>query len=178
MAPLLQPVLLALVVTAAVYDYRSRRIPNWLTLTGAMAGLLLNTVLFGLPGLGGAAKALVYGFAVYFALYLLHAMGAGDVKLMAGVSAFAGPGRWFTIFILTSLIGGITGLLLVIARGRLRHTFWNIGFVFFELMRFRLPHLAKEELDVRNPKAVTLPAGVRVAAGVIAYIVISAIWGR
>jgi prepilin peptidase CpaA len=166
-----------MVVTSAIYDYRWRRIPNWLTLPGALAGLLLNAALFGLAGLGGSAKALGYGFAVYFVLYLLRALGAGDVKLMAAVSAFAGPGRWFTIFILTSLIGGVTALVLVIARGRLTHTLWNIGFVFSELLRFRPPHLGKEELDVRSPKALTLPAGVRIAAGVLAYIVISAVRG-
>jgi prepilin peptidase CpaA len=175
-APLV-PVLSALVLIAAAYDYRHRRIPNWLNVGGAGAGLLLNYALFGMGGLGGSAQALVYGFSVYFVLYLLRAMGAGDVKLMAAVSAIAGPGRWFTIFIFTSLIGGITAIALLAAKRRLRRTFWNVGFVFSQLARFRSPAIGSEELDVKNPKALTLPAGVRIAAGVFAFLIASTLWG-
>jgi prepilin peptidase CpaA len=174
----IQAVIALLVLVAAVYDYRFRRIPNWLTLAGIIAGLCLNLILFGLVGLFGAAQALVFGFAVYFVLYLLRAMGAGDVKLMAGVSALAGPGRWFTIFVLTSLIGGATALALILIKGRFRQTFWNVGFIASQLMRFRSPAIGREELDVKNPKAVTLPAGVRIAAGVFAFLLASAIWAR
>ena len=174
----LQPVIVALVVVAAVYDYRLRRIPNWLTISGIVAGLSLNLILFGLPGLAGAAQALLFGFAVYFVLYLLRAMGAGDVKLMAGVSAIAGPDRWFTIFVLISLIGGVTALALILVKGRFRHTFWNVGFIASQLMRFRSPAIGREELDIKNPKALTLPAGVRIAAGVLAFLLAGAIWPR
>jgi prepilin peptidase CpaA len=174
----LQPLLAALVVTAAIYDLRFRRIPNWLSLSGVIAGLLLNAILFGIPGLGGAAKAMAYGFGVYFALYLLRAMGAGDVKLMAAVSAIAGPGRWFTIFLLTALIGGVVGIFLILLRGRFRRTFGNIGLALYQLMHFRPPHLASEELDVRSSRALTLPAGVRMASGALAFLLISALRGE
>ena len=174
----LQAALVTLVSIAAVYDYRYRRIPNWLTLTGLIAGLGLNFILSGLTGLGGSARSLLFGFIVYFVLYLLRAMGAGDVKLMAAVSAMAGPGRWFTIFVLTSLIGGVTALILVVLKGRVQQTVWNVGFIFSQLLTLRSPALGREELDVKNPKAVTLPAGVRIAAGVFAFLIASAIWGK
>jgi len=35
-------VLTALLVGAAIFDIRYRRIPNWLTLSGVIAGILLN----------------------------------------------------------------------------------------------------------------------------------------
>lgn len=174
----LQAAVATLVSIAAVYDYRYRRIPNWLTLTGLVAGLGLNAMLFGLSGLAGSARSLVYGFIVYFVLYMLRAMGAGDVKLMAAVSAIVGPGRWFTIFVLTSLIGGVTALVLVLVKGRVQQTMWNVGFILSQLTRLRSPALGREELDVKNPKAVTLAAGVRIAAGVFAFLIASAIWGR
>jgi hypothetical protein len=66
----------------------------------------------------------------------------------------------------------------MIARGRFRHTFWNVGFIFSQLLRFRSPAIGSAELDVRNPKALTLPAGVRIAAGVFAFLAASAVWGR
>src|SRR2546427_9421541 len=98
--PGVEVLLIALVLGAAVYDVRYRRIPNWLTVTGAVLGVILNWFLdpglfkWSLAGLGVA-------FGVYAALYALHAMGAGDVKLMAAVGAVVGLQDWFGIFIIT-----------------------------------------------------------------------------
>ena len=174
----LQAMIVLLVSIAAVYDFRWRRIPNWLTGSGAIAGLTVNMALFGMAGLAGSAKALVFGFAVYFVLYILRAMGAGDVKLMAAVGAIAGPERWFAIFLITSLVGGITALAVVLVRKRFVHTLWNVAFVFSQLLQMRSPALAREELDVQSEKAMTLPAGVRIAAGVFGFLVISGLGGR
>lgn len=76
-------------VTLSVYDVRSRRLPNWLTLPGA-AVILLGAALAG----RGAPAAL--GAAALFTLYgVIHlaapaAMGAGDVKLAAGLGGLTG----------------------------------------------------------------------------------------
>src|SRR4051812_20148860 len=106
-----------IVVTAAVIDIRSRRIPNWLTLTGVVLGFALNALLaypFPLEGLKNAGLGMLFGFAVYFVLYLIRAMGAGDVKLMAAVGAIlANPALWFRLFIIVALIGGIFALALL-----------------------------------------------------------------
>src|SRR5947209_3673955 len=106
--PGVQVLLLALVLGAAVFDARYRRIPNWLTLAGVLIGLAMNAYLYGVfptkqvqgswGGLLFAAQGLGFGFAVYVFLYALRAMGAGDVKLMAAVGAMAGWRDWFGIF--------------------------------------------------------------------------------
>ena len=77
-----------LAALAGWFDWRYRRIPNWLNILGVLAGIAMNTFLYqGLPGLGFALKGLFLAFAVYVVLYALHAMGAGDVKLMAAVGS-------------------------------------------------------------------------------------------
>src|SRR5690242_11677682 len=84
-------VLIALVLGAAIYDVRYRRIPNWLTVMGVAVGLLLNSFLYpGWPGLRLGLLGLAVAFGVYFVLYALRAMGAGDVKLMAAIGAMVG----------------------------------------------------------------------------------------
>jgi|SRR5689334_10906576 prepilin peptidase CpaA len=168
-------VLTALLVGAAIFDIRYRRIPNWLTLSGVIAGILLNWfigppeggLLYSLAGLGGA-------FAIYLFLYLLRAMGAGDVKLMAAVGSLVGLERWFGIFFVTAIVGGIMALMLIVVRGRARKTLWNVGFILNEMRYGRPAYVSREELDVRSGKAVGLPHGAVIAVGTIFYIALSA----
>src|SRR5206468_6742745 len=95
-----------LVLVAAVYDLRFRRIPNWLNLSGIILGFGLNAFLFQWSGTAKAGEGMLLAVAVYLPLYVLRGMGAGDVKLMAAVGALVGPGNWFEIFIATALLGG------------------------------------------------------------------------
>jgi prepilin peptidase CpaA len=164
-------VLLAVLVAAAIYDVRYRRIPNWLTLLGVLLGFVINW-LIGLPegGLLFALEGFAVGFGIYMVLYALRAMGAGDVKLMAAVGALVGYQRWFGIFFVTAIVGGIMALVLVTIRGRLNKTLWNVGFILSEMKHGRPAYVGKEELDVRSPRAVGLPHGAVIAVATVFYL--------
>jgi len=179
--PGVEALLLALVVGAAVYDVRYRRIPNWLTVSGLILGLVLNSFLyqggatvFGFSGLLFALKGFGVAFLVYVFLYALRAMGAGDVKLMAAVGAIVGAENWFGIFIVTAIIGGALALVLVIARGRLQKTLFNVGFILSEMKSGRPAYLKNEELDVKSKKSLGLPHGAVIAVGCICFLALSA----
>lgn len=167
-----QGVLLGLVLTAAVYDFRFRRIPNWVSVLGLVAGLGLNLGFGGWAGLRMAAGGFGLAFGIYLLLYLIRAMGAGDVKLMGAAGSLVGAGEWLKLFVAAALVGGVLAAVMILARGRLRRTLWNIGFILSELMRFRAPYLRREELDVKNSKAATLPHGVAIALGTLIYLAI------
>lgn len=177
MNPPVAILLVLIALTAAVFDIRSRRIPNWLTLTGIILGFALNALLtypYPLDGLKHAGLGMLFAFAVYFVLYLIHAMGAGDVKLMAALGAIlANPSNWFRLFIVVALIGGIFALALLLAKGRIRKTFWNVAFLVNELGHARAPFMSREELDVKSPKAVTLPHGFTIAVGCLVFLALS-----
>jgi prepilin peptidase CpaA len=164
-------VLLALLIGAAVYDIRYRRIPNWLTLAGVLLGFAIN---FGIgPPEGGVLFALegfLLAFGLYMFLYVLRAMGAGDVKLMAAVGALVGWERWFGVFLVTAIVGGVMALALVAVRGRLKRTFFNVGFILSEIKHGRPAYVGKEELDVRSGKALGLPHGAVIAIGTIFFL--------
>jgi prepilin peptidase CpaA len=163
-------ILAALVMTAAISDLRSRRIPNWLSLSGVVAGIALNTFLFELPGFEKALAGMATAFGVYFLLYLVRAMGAGDVKLMAAVGAFVGPGNWLVIFLITALVGGIIALGFLAWRKRVRKTLENVSFIIAEMLHFRAPYVSREDLSVKSQKAVTLPHGAVIGLGCILFI--------
>jgi prepilin peptidase CpaA len=182
-----EALLLALVLGAAVYDVRYRRIPNWLTATGVLLGVLLNTfpgLLYShflsveWSGLWLSLKGLGLAFGVYVALYALRAMGAGDVKLMAAVGAVVGPQNWFGIFVLTALVGGVMSLILITVSGRVKKTLFNVSFILSEMKSGRPAYLANEELDVKSKKSVGLPHGAVIAVGTIFFLAAAATLAR
>jgi prepilin peptidase CpaA len=173
-----EAILLLMVIIAAAYDIRYRRIPNWLTASGVLIGLVLNSFLqtpapavLSVGGLLFALKGFGLAFGVYFFLYALRAMGAGDVKLMAAVGSLVGWQDWFGIFLISAVIGGIAAIVLSLIRGRLRTTFWNVGFILSEMGHGRPAYLRKEELDVRSKKGLGLPHGAVIAAGTIIFLI-------
>jgi len=173
-APAAEVLLMIVVLCAAVYDVRYRRIPNWLSLSGVLLGLALNAFLYqGWPGLRLSLQGLGMGFGVYFMLYALRAMGAGDVKLMAAVGSIVGWRDWFGTFLITAIIGGAMALILMTAKGRVRKTLWNLSFILSELKSGRPAYLGKEELDVRSPKALGLPHGAVIAVGSMFFLALA-----
>jgi len=181
--PVMQAVLLLMVVTAGIYDLRYRRIPNWLTLTGLILGFGLNTFLYPaetspLGGLKRAALGMGLALLVYFPLYLLRAMGAGDAKLMAAIGSLVGPGNWIVLFVVTAILGGVTALIVLLFAGRIRKTFWNVGWIMSEVVHLRAPYHSSEELDVRSSRGMRMPHGAVIALGTIAFLAAKAVWGR
>src|SRR5579862_6740833 len=124
-----QVLLGTLVAIAAVFDIRFRRIPNWLVLAGIIIGGTWNVYSSGWSGLGRSAAGLGLGFVLYFPLYLIRARGAGDVKLLAAVGAIAGPMNCFWIFLTTAILGGIIAVLLLLFKGRLQKTIFNMSWI-------------------------------------------------
>jgi len=159
-----------LTLVAAGFDIRYRRIPNWLVLTGIVAGFSWNIYSAGWSGLGHAAAGLGLGFALYFPLYLLRARGAGDVKLLAAVGSVTGPGNCFWVFLLTALLGGLIAMVVLLLHKRVRHTFFNLSWIMSDLLKMRAPYRSSDELDVTTAKGMRLPHGAMIAVGAAAFI--------
>jgi prepilin peptidase CpaA len=171
--PAIAALLLAVALAAAVFDIRSRRIPNALCLAGLAAGIAVNVFLSGWSGLGRAGAGCLVAFGVYFVLYLAHAMGAGDVKLMAALGSIAGLEDWLRITALTWMVGAVFALVLAAWRGRLRTTIWNVAYITQEWLSRRAPYMRREELDVRSEKALCMPHGVSIAVGTLLVVFLS-----
>jgi prepilin peptidase CpaA len=113
-------VALVLLVPAVWSDLRTRRIPNVLTLGGAVLGLLLQAALGGLEGLGSAATGWAVGFMLLLPGYLLGFTGAGDVKLLAAVGTFLGPQGVLVAGAASLAAGALLGIATVALSGGLQ----------------------------------------------------------
>ena len=107
MDSILLVILILVLVIAVLTDFRSSRIPNWLTVSAmsfALAGHAwldnLDGILFSLAGLGA-------GLGLFFLIYLAGGIGAGDVKLMAAIGAFVGVYGVLSCAWLAMVLGGV-----------------------------------------------------------------------
>lgn len=117
--------MLALLVYAAVEDIRTRRIRNWLTLALAGSGLMASFFAGAAVGPSQAGLGLLVGFAIPFVLFLLGALGGGDVKLLAGIGAWIGAPGVFKVFIVAAIVGLMIVLVQCAVQGRLFALFRN-----------------------------------------------------
>ncbi len=168
--------LAAIVVVAAVFDVRHNRVPNWLTVPGVLLGVALNAFLFEAAGLWYSLKGLALAFGVYFVLYLLRGMGAGDAKLMTAIGAAAGWQNWLGIFFLTAIIGGVAALVLAMYKGRVRRTFENMWLLLASIRQGRAPYRDNPELDVGSDRALRLPHAVIIAFGTFGFLGSALLW--
>ncbi|HRD66603.1 MAG TPA: A24 family peptidase [Candidatus Competibacter sp.] len=115
-------------LAASVIDLRQQLLPDDLVLPLLWLGLA--TALFGLfadlpSAVVGAMAGYLSLWSVYQVFRLLtgkEGMGYGDFKLLAALGAWTGWQHLVAIVILSSLVGAVLGLVLVLFRGRDRRT--------------------------------------------------------
>jgi prepilin peptidase CpaA len=169
-------VLAALLAAAVWHDLRTRRIPNRLVLGGALAGLAFQTLLapgaglfttpFGALGLLDGLAGLGLGLALLLPMYMLGAMGAGDVKLMAMCGAFLGPRDMLGAALLTLIAGGVLALAVAVGSGRLAQVLSNLRLLLLHAL-VRAGTGGTARLDA--PPVVTgkLAYAIAIAAGTV-----------
>jgi prepilin peptidase CpaA len=142
-------------------DFRTRKIPNWLTVPAFIFGIGLRTVLGGWPGAKASLEGTALALALLLPLVLMRGLGAGDWKLMGAVGAFLGPVLLLFVLLGSIMVSGLMALVEMTRTQRVRETFRNLfvlvrGFISFGLRTNR-------EISLDNPRLLKLPFGVAVA---------------
>lgn len=154
---------------ATVSDVRERKIPNWLTGSALLFGMLLHLVLDGMHGLGASTLAALVAGGIFLLFYVAGGMGAGDVKLMAALASLSATGDVRNLLIATMILGALFALTLAAWRGALRRTMRNM----FVLLVHHTQNgiAAHPELNVSNDKTLRLPYALPMAvASVLVFI--------
>jgi prepilin peptidase CpaA len=151
-------------ICAGVLDWRYRRIPNWLTVSGLLGGVAVNTILGDWPGMKASLLGALLGLGLLLPFVLLRSLGAGDWKLAGALGACLGPRQLITVLVGTILLAGIMALAVVIWTGRWKQTLRNIAHLLGALFSLRMPAL---EVSLDNPQSTKIPFGVAMAAAVL-----------
>ncbi len=159
----------AMLIEAAIIDGLKFKVPNWLTYHLAIGGLAFHAWSGGTAGFSASILGLALGLCLLLPLYAIGGMGAGDVKLLAGVGAWMGPQVTFWAFACSAIVGGIIGLGLMIRDGRLFGHVAKMQEIGAEILAVRDPVKLAETAAVRKPSMLLLPYGVPIAIGSIGY---------
>ncbi len=110
-----------LLVTGAVIDGWKLKVPNWLTFPMVVGGWVYSTAAFGWVGLWWSLMGTAVGLALLLPAYAIGGMGAGDVKLLAGVGAWIHGTATFYAFCVSAVVGGIIAVVMVVYRRKWGH---------------------------------------------------------
>ena len=147
----------------SVIDVRERRIPNLLTGSAMVAGLMLHAICGGWRGAGDATLSGVIAGGIFLIFHLAGGMGAGDVKLMSAVGCIAGLSPLPLMLISTALAGGLLALAVSNYHGHLHATLVNVAVLLRHHGQFGLkPH---PDLNLSNERTHRLPFALPIAAG-------------
>jgi prepilin peptidase CpaA len=173
-AGVIPPFLLSLVM--AVGDWRSRRIPNYLTFGGALAGIVFQTAVFGWHGLTQALLGLFLGLGLLILPYMIGGMGAGDVKALGAIGAWLGPKGCLVVFCYMGLAGGIMSLGFLLWKGILGKYLRNGMILLHNMILVQDRGIVLESLTSSADQTPGLPYGVALALGMVAYVLWGNLW--
>ena len=163
--------LITLLGTSVWFDVKSRRIPNWLIVMGLMASFALQ-VLSSLGSFSAWGMGLLVGFGLFIPFYLLRAMGAGDVKLMAVIGSFIGPSAALSAVLLTLIAGGVIAIGVSLWGGALRSVYLNVRVLLTNTL-FSMLHGRTTTVNATFSSAGNLPYALAIATGTLLHLILA-----
>jgi prepilin peptidase CpaA len=157
--------LTAMMLAAAFFDFRSRRIPNALTLSGFVIAIVLRFIAgpgAGIDGLMGAILA----FVLCLPFFVLGVLGGGDAKLLIATGAFMGPRDLLPALLIIASIGGIIAGLDAARRGILLPVLYNCGDI---IKSWATLGRRGSNRSLATAGALAIPYGVAIALGTLVW---------
>lgn len=160
-------ILMLLLALAVVHDLRETRVPNYLTVGGAIVALGLSAYQGGAGAAGLAAAAMLLGAAAFVPFFALRMVGAGDVKLFGMVGGFVGLDALLPVGIYVALAGGVLGLAAMVQTQSLSEFLANMKWFLLSVARREPESEAAQESVVRT--SARIPYALAIAAGTLIW---------
>jgi len=173
--------LMMLITTSGVCDFKERKIPNKITFTGILTGILFNFFWGGWIGLVHSIFGLLAGLSIFFIPFAMGGMGAGDVKLMGAIGALMGWEFSVMTALYSAIVGGIMVLIHLLYTGKLRETLKKMVFALINLLLRYASRLGYNETIYKahekfsknghDYKTIYIPYGVAIAGGAVLVLI-------
>jgi prepilin peptidase CpaA len=161
----------ATLVVAAVIDGWKLKVPNLITFPMIISGWVYSGAAYGWEGLGYSLLGTVIGLALLMPAYAIGGMGAGDVKLLAGVGAWVWGSVTFYAFCVSAVVGGVIAVGMVLYRRGWRKHRLQFEMILTEILTIRDPNQLSVIAADRKSSMLLLPYGIPIALGTIGYFV-------
>lgn len=159
----------AILILAAWIDGKELKVPNWITFPMVLSGLVYSTCVGGFDGFIAGILGMCCGLLCLLPLYSVGGMGAGDVKLMAGIGAWCGWKVTFYAFCVSTVVGAIMAVIMVAWTGAWKKHYNNFLMILSEWSIVRNPYELSKIAAERKPKMFLLPYGIPICIGTIGY---------
>jgi prepilin peptidase CpaA len=144
----------AVVLVSAIYDFKYRIIPNWLTYPTILIGIILSLTPYSISFI-----ECMYGLAICFIpsflIYVFQGIGGGDVKLLTAIGVWVGSAAAIEVMIYTVIAGSGLSLIIII----LNDQFWVTIKNSFKYLFFRKAIKQDLVITIKIPFAVPIAIG-------------------
>jgi prepilin peptidase CpaA len=158
-------------VGAAVIDGWMLKVPNWITFPLVLSGWVYSTATFGWEGLVWSLLGTGVGLTLLLPAYAIGGMGAGDVKLLAGVGAWVWGTHTLYAFCVSAMVGGLIAVAMVLVRRDWQYHSTKFWTIVTEILEIRDPNALAAIAAKRKSTMLLLPYGIPIAIGSITYFV-------
>jgi len=153
-----------LVTAASVTDVRFGKVYNVVTIPTMVAGLTLNGLASGWPGVALGLQGLGIGLALLLTTLLFgQYMGGGDIKLIAALGALCGPSFLVVVLAVALPLGGLMAVAVALAHGRLRESLRRLGWWLRSRLVFGISESPEMGSSLRFPYALAIAGGALAA---------------
>ncbi len=156
-------------LAAAVIDGIYLKVPNWLTFPLIATGWAYSLMAGSWTGLGWSLAGSAVGLLLLLVVYSIGGMGAGDVKLLAGIGAWVQLEHTFWIFVATTIIGGLMALVMMLLSGRWEKHLNQMKSITEEIVVLHDPERLFDRAAKRKSKMLLLPYGIPMTVAALGY---------
>lgn len=112
--------LCGLLLVASIFDYRTRKIPNLIPLGLFVSGLGFGYLNGGIEKLAIYFVTVIFVTAIFYPVFMIGGMGAGDVKLFGVSVGFFPTDRMIWFIFVALMIGAVIAVVRMIIWGDAR----------------------------------------------------------